>query len=99
MNHKLVESYIKDQLRKDEIMSKYKDYNIFCENGILYVGTILEICFQEIIRVQGYKTGDILILDYPEKNGNEEETLFYILLVIRAQIALEASFDLYKEVI
>lgn len=99
MNHKLVECYIKDQLRKDKIMSKYEDYNIFCENGIIYVGTLLEICFEEIIRVHGYKTGEILILNYPEKNGNEEETLFYILIVIRAQIALEASFDLYQEVI
>lgn len=98
MNHLVVESYIKDCLRKDSIMSKYEDYKIFCENGIVYVGTLIEICFQEIIRVQGYKTGEILILHYPEKNCNEE-TLFYILLVIRAQIALEASFDLYKEVI
>ena len=94
MNHKLVESYIKDHMRK-----AYKQTKIFSENGILYISTLLEVCFQNRIVIYGYKTGQTLYLDYPKKNGYEEETLDYIVLVINAQVMLEAVYDNYKEVI
>lgn len=94
MNHKLVESYIKDHIRK-----AFKQTKTFSENGILYVSTLLEVCFQDRITIYGYKTGQTLCLDYPEKNGYEEETLNYIVLVIRAQVMLEGVYESYKEVI
>lgn len=94
MNYKLVESYIKDQLRK--IYGK----QVFCENGIAYIGSAVEINFaKDNIIVTGYKTGTDLFLHYPDKGGYTENVLEAIISVITAHEQLESTYDFYKEVI
>lgn len=95
MNSKLVESYIKDQLRK-----QYRKNNVFCENGIIYIGSAVEVYFFENdIAVYGYKTLMQINLQYPQKDGYLEETLEQLVSVIIAFVNLETAFSLYKEVI
>ena len=95
MNHKLAESYIKDKLRKI-----WKNREVFSENGIVYIGTYVELDFEEdAMYLYGYKTQNLLILDYPAKDGYTENVLESIISVIAAQVVLEGSYDIYKEVI
>ena len=95
MNHKLVESYIKDNLRKH-----YRRKKFFCENGIIYIGSAVEVYFYEDeIAVFGYKTLMQINLQYPKKDGYLEETLEQIISVIIAFANLEAAYSIYKEVI
>lgn len=95
MNHKLAESYIKDRLRK-----YYGGKNIFCENGIAYIGAEVEINFYECcIRVFGYRTFASLTMEYPGKDGYDENTLETLVSVIIAFANLEAVYGIYKEVI
>ena len=94
MNHKLVESYVKDRLRK------LYGRNAFCENGIIYMGAAVEVYFYENeIAVFGYKTLMQINLQYPKKDGYMEETLEQLVSVIIAFANLEAAYDIYKEVI
>nr|DAO65378.1 MAG TPA: hypothetical protein [Caudoviricetes sp.] len=95
MNHKLVESYIKDQLRKF-----FGSNKVFCEYSMAYIGTYAEITFgPERIYLYGYKSNTELLLKYPTKDDQLENKLETIISVILALYNLEASYDLYKEVI
>lgn len=95
MNHKLVESYIKDRLRK-----RYRGKHVYCEYGIAYVGSYAEIdFFDDYICLSGYKTLTMLNLDYPKKDDYMVNTLETIVSVIVAFANLEAVYDLYKEAI
>lgn len=94
MNHKLVESYIKDRLRK--LYGK----QVFCENGIIYIGAVVEVYFfDDNIAVFGYKTLMTINLQYPSKDGYAENVLESIISVIDAIYTLESAYDFYKEVI
>ena len=94
MNHKLVESYIKDQLRK--LCGK----EVFCENGIVYIGAYIELDFEEdAMYLFGYKTQNVLILNYPAKDGYTENVLESIISIIAAQVVLEGAYAIYQEVI
>lgn len=96
MNKKLAESYIKDKLRK---IWKNRG-EIFIENGIVYIGTYIELDFEEnAMYLYGYKTQNVLILDYPAKDGYTENVLESIISVIAAQVVLEGAYDIYQEVI
>ena len=95
MNHKLAESYIKDKLRKI-----WKDREVFCENGIAYIGAYIELDFEEdAMYLYGYKTQNVLILNYPAKDGYTENVLESIISIIAAQVVLEGAYAVYKEVI
>ena len=90
MNHKLVESYVKDQLRKQ--FGK----RVFCENGIVYISSLMEVVFKHnYIVISGYKTRNALCLEYPE----HEEALNLLPGIIAAQLIVEEVTLLYKEVI
>lgn len=93
MNHKLVESYVKDRLRK------LYGRNVFSENGIAYIGAEIEIDFLDKIYVFGYKTSTSVELAYPSKDGYAENVLESIISVIDAIYTLESAYDFYKEVI
>lgn len=95
MNYKLVESYVKDQLRK-----QYGSRRVFGENGICYIDTLAEINFGcDIMHIYGYKTRTGIYLCYPSKDGYEEKILESIISVITALIQLQSSYVLYREVI
>ena len=90
MNHKLVESYIKDRLRKQfgkEVTS---------ENGIVYISTCVEVDFEEnTIYVYGYKTQTVLVLNYPEKTDNDV-SLRLLFCIIMAQHNVEGLYYVYN---
>lgn len=95
MNHKLAESYIKDKLRKT-----WKNREVFCENGIVYIGAYIELDFEEdAMYLYGYKTQYVLILDYPAKDGYTENVLESIISVIASLVNLEGAYAMYQEVI
>lgn len=82
MNHKLVESYIKDRLRK-----QFGREATF-ENGIAYIGTCVEVDFDEdVIYICGYKTHTVLVLNYPEKSDNDTaiRLLFRIIMAVYSE--------------
>lgn len=91
MNHKLVESYIKDRLRKQ--FGK----GVTCENGIVYISTCVEVDFEEnAIYVYGYKTQTVLVLNYPEKTDHDV-ALRLLFCIIMAQHNVEGLYYVYNE--
>lgn len=90
MNKKLVESYIKDQMRK--LYGK----EVFCENGIVYIASLMEVVFEhDSIVLSGYKTHNAFWLNYPQN----EKKLTLLVTMITLYVSFEKLFDLYKEVI
>lgn len=90
MNHKLVESYVKDQIRK--LYGK----EVFCENGILYIGSLMEVVFRhDSIVLSGYKTHNAFWLNYPVN----EKALKLFVCIITCQASQEQLYDIYQEVI
>lgn len=91
MNHKLVESYIKDSLRK-----QFGREATF-ENGIAYIGTCVEVDFDEdAIYIFGYKTHKVLVLNYPEKSDNDI-AIRLLFCIIMTEYNLEGYFSVYSE--
>ena len=94
MNHKLVESYVKDCLKKH-----YRGNHVFCENGIIYINADVEVYFfEDNIALFGYRTLTTINLNYPPK-VSYVDGVEYIVSVIIAFANLEESYKLYKEVI
>ena len=91
MNKKLVESYIKDRLRKQ--FGK----KVTCENGIVYISTLVEVYFGETeIYIIGYKTHNVLVLNYPQKADYDTE-IRLLFCIIMAQYNVESLYYGYSE--
>lgn len=90
MNHQLVESYIKDQMRK--LYGK----EVFCENGIVYIGSLMEVVFRaDSIVLSGYKSHNALWLNYPIN----EKDLKVLVCIITCGASFEKLCNIYEEVI
>ena len=91
MNKKLVESYIKDSLRKQ--FGK----EVTFENCIAYISTYVEVYFEEnAIYIFGYKTQAALILNYPGKD-DYDISIRILFCLIMAQYNVEVLFSGYNE--
>ena len=91
MNKKLVESYIKDRLRKQF------GRGVTCENGIAYISTLVEVDFGETeIHIYGYKTQEVIVLGYPRKD-DDTASLRLLFCIIMAQHNVEGLYYVYNE--